>query len=276
MSSEPAPDTMPDPFRFDGRVVVVAGAGSFGRAAAPAFAGRGAAVFVTDIDPGAVAATLDTVRATGGEADGLAADVGDADEVGRVFQAVDERFGRVDVLLNVSGGEHTIGRPEDADVAVWDAILRTDLTAKLLTSQAAARRMIAAGRGGSIVNMSSIAGSTVLGRETLAYGPAMAGIIQLTRELAIAWAPHGIRVNAIQACQFVNAGLRAMMDDPARAATVERIVSGIPLGRMGRPDEMVGPLVFLASDAASMVTGIALPVDGGNLAFNAGGSAATR
>jgi NAD(P)-dependent dehydrogenase (short-subunit alcohol dehydrogenase family) len=264
-----------DPFRFDGRVVFLAGAGAFGRAAAPAFAARGATIFVTDLDPDAVATTVETVRAAGGAADGLAADTGDPDAVRRAFEALDARFGRIDVLLNVSGGNPKVGRSEDVDVAVWNEVLRIDLTAKLLTSQAAARRMIAAGRGGSIVNISSIAGSSVLGRETLAYGTAMAGVIQLTRELAIAWAPHRIRVNAIQPCQFVNPGLQAIIDDPSQADLVARIVSGIPLGRMGRSEEMVGPLVFLASDAASMVTGVTLPVDGGNLAFNAGGSAPT-
>lgn len=277
MSSEPTAAPVPaDSFRFDGRVVFLAGAGAFGRAAAPAFAQRGAAVFVTDLDPAAIATTIASVRAAGGDADGVAADTGDPDAVARAFKALDARFGRVDVLLNVSGGNPKVGPPEDVDVAVWNEVLRIDLTAKLLTSQAAARRMIAAGRGGSIVNISSIAGSSVLGRETLAYGTAMAGVIQLTRELAIAWAPHGIRVNAIQPCQFVNPGLQAMIDDPSQAEIVARIVSGIPLGRMGRSEEMVGPLVFLASDAASMVTGVTLPVDGGNLAFNAGGSTATR
>ncbi len=277
MSSEPTAPPLPaDPFRFDGRVVFLAGAGAFGRAAAPAFARRGAAVFVIDLDPAAVDTTIASVRAAGGNADGLAADAGDPDAVGRAFDALDARFGRVDVLLNVSGGNPKVGPAEDVDVAVWNEVLRIDLTAKLLTAQAAAHRMIAVGRGGSIVNISSIAGSSVLGRETLAYGTAMAGVIQLTRELAIAWAPYGIRVNAIQPCQFVNPGLQSMIDDPSQAQTVARIVSGIPLGRMGAPEEMVGPLVFLASDAASMITGVTLPVDGGNLAFNAGGSPATR
>ncbi len=276
MSRPPDAPSPSDPFRFDDRVVFLAGAGAFGRAAAPAFAARGAAIFVTDLDQAAVESTVDAIRAAGGSATGLAADTGDPEQVAHAFAALDEAFGRVDVLLNVSGGNPRIGRPEDVDVAAWNEVLRIDLTAKLLTSQAAARRMIAAGRGGSIVNISSIAGSSVLGRDTLAYGTAMAGVIQLTKELAVAWAPHGIRVNAIQPCQFVNPGLQAMIDDPAHAATVARIVSGIPLGRMGRPDEMVGPLVFLASDAASMVTGVTLPVDGGNLAFNAGGSPGVR
>lgn len=277
MTSEPAAVAIrPDPFRFDGRVVFLAGAGAFGRAAAPAFAARGASIFVTDVDATAVETTVALARAAGGEADGLAADTGDAAAVNVAFDTLDARFGHVDVLLNLSGGNPRVGRPEAVELRAWEEVLRIDLTAKLLTSQAAARRMIAAGRGGSIVNMSSIAGSTVLGRDTLAYGTAMAGVIQMTRELAVAWAPHAIRVNAIQACQFVNPGLQAMIDDPAQGATIARIVSGIPLGRMGRSEEMVGPLVFLASDAASMVTGVTLPVDGGNLAFNAGGSPGTR
>ncbi len=265
-----------DPFRFDDQVVVLAGAGAFGRAAAPAFAGRGASIFVMDVDQAAVDATVGLARTAGGLAQGAVADTGDPAAVAAAFETLDSLYGRVDVLLNLSGGNPRIGRPEQVDVAVWNEVLRIDLTAKLLTSQAAARRMIDAGRGGSIVNMSSIAGSSVLGRDTLAYGTAMAGVIQMTRELAVAWAPHGIRVNAIQACQFVNPGLQAMIDDPDQAETVARIISGIPLGRMGRAEEMVGPLVFLASAASSMVTGVTLPVDGGNLAFNAGGSAATR
>jgi NAD(P)-dependent dehydrogenase (short-subunit alcohol dehydrogenase family) len=272
-----APPPVPsDLFRFDGKVVFQAGAGAFGQAAAPAFAARGASIFVTDLDPDAVDRAVAAVRAAGGTAEGLAIDTGDPDQVARAFEALDARFGRVDVVLNLSGGNPRIGPALDVDVAVWNEILRIDLTAKLLTAQAAARRMIATGHGGSIVNISSTAGTTVLNRDTLAYGTAMAGVIQLTRELAVTWAPHGIRVNAIQPCQFVNPGLQALIDDPAHAETVARMITAIPLGRMGRSDEIVGPLVFLASDASSMVTGATLPVDGGNLALNAGGTPPTR
>jgi NAD(P)-dependent dehydrogenase (short-subunit alcohol dehydrogenase family) len=264
--------TAMDPFRFDGRVVFLAGAGAFGRSAGPAFAARGAAVLVTDLDGQAVDATVEAIRATGGRAAGLAIDLGEPADVERAFALLDDRFGRVDVVLNVAGGNPRIGPAVDVGVGTWNEVLRIDLTAKLLTSQAAARRMIAARRGGSIVNISSIAGTTVLNRDTLAYGTAMAGVIQLTRELAVTWAPHSIRVNAIQPCQFVNPGLQSMIDNPEQAETVARMVAGIPLGRMGRPEEIVGPLLFLASDAASMVTGVTLPVDGGNLALNAGGT----
>lgn len=265
-----------DLFRFDDKVVFMTGAGgAFGSAAAPAFATRGARVFCTDIDRAALDRTVAAVRRAGGDADGLIADSGDPVAVEQAFSALDDAYGRVDVVLNLSGANHGVGRPESADLHAWEDNLRINLTAKLLIAQQAARRMIAAGRGGSIVSVSSIAGSSVLGRESLAYGVAMAGVEHLTRELAVAWAPHGIRVNAIKPCQFVNPGLQAIIDDPTKADVVARMISGIPMGRMGRPEEIVGPLIFLASDAASMVTGISMPVDGGNLAFNAGGSAAT-
>jgi NAD(P)-dependent dehydrogenase (short-subunit alcohol dehydrogenase family) len=94
----------------------------------------------------------------------------------------------------------------------------------------------------------------------------------MTKELAIEWAKHGIRVNAIQPCQFLTPGLRHRLDDPALGAIKEKFLSGIPLNRLGEPHEMVGPVLFLVSEASSMVTGVLLPVDGGNLAMNAGGT----
>jgi NAD(P)-dependent dehydrogenase (short-subunit alcohol dehydrogenase family) len=94
----------------------------------------------------------------------------------------------------------------------------------------------------------------------------------MTREMAVEWARHGIRVNAIQPCQFMTPGLEVRLEDPALGAIKEKFLSGIPLGRLGEPREMVGPVLFLVSDASAMVTGVLLPVDGGNLAFNPGGT----
>ena len=133
--------------------------------------------------------------------------------------------------------------------------------------------MLEAGIGGAIVNISSIAGSTALGRGNFVYR-AKHGVIGLTRELAIEWARAGIRVNAIQPCQFETAGLKPLLGDTSDAARamVAKFESGIPLGRLGVPDDIVGPVIFLVSDAARMVTGAVLPVDGGNLAMNAGAS----
>jgi NAD(P)-dependent dehydrogenase (short-subunit alcohol dehydrogenase family) len=132
--------------------------------------------------------------------------------------------------------------------------------------------MTARGEGGSIVNVSSIAGASALGRGNLGFGVSKAGVEQLTRELAVEWATSGVRVNAIRPCQFVNDGLQAMIDDPTKRPMVDRMIAGIPMGRMGQPDEIAGPVLFLASPASSMVTGVILPVDGGNRALNPGGS----
>jgi NAD(P)-dependent dehydrogenase (short-subunit alcohol dehydrogenase family) len=132
--------------------------------------------------------------------------------------------------------------------------------------------MIKAQRGGSIINISSIGGVNALGRGAMAYGVSKAGIIQLTRETSFAWAQHNIRVNAILPCQFTNSWWAERQADPASQPMVKRVLSAIPLGRLGEPHEVVGPVLFLASEAASMVTGVSLPVDGGNLAMNAGGS----
>ncbi len=177
-----------------------------------------------------------------------------------VFAHLDEAFGRIDILVNNAGGNPMQGRPEAFPLDVWEAVLRTNLTGYFLFARAAGKRMIAQGDGGSVVNVSSIASASSLGRGNLAYGASKSGVNQLTRELAVEWAHHGIRVNAIQPCQFLNEGWRTSVADPSKSALVARVLSGIPMGRMGEPREIVGPVLFLVSDAASMVTGVLLPV----------------
>jgi NAD(P)-dependent dehydrogenase (short-subunit alcohol dehydrogenase family) len=260
-------------FRLDGRVALVTGAGgAFGRAIARGFAQVGASLFLTDLNTESLEETAAAVRATGAKCSTWPGDTGSSPDVDAVYAHLDEAFGRIDVLINNAGGNPMQGRPEEFPLDIWDSVLRTNLTGYFLYARAAGKRMIAQGGGGAIVNMSSIAGASSLGRGNLAYGASKSGVNQLTRELAVEWAHHGIRVNAIQPCQFLNAGWRAMIADPNRAGLVERVLSGIPIGRMGEPHEMVGPVLFLASDAAAMVTGVLLPVDGGNLALNPTGS----
>ena len=192
------------------------------------------------------------------------------------MRAFDAAYDRLDVLVNNAGINPRQGRPEDYPLDVWHRVIDTNLTAYLLFAQAAFRRMQAsADSGASIINVSSIAGASALGRGNLGFGVSKAGVEQLTRELAVEWAPAGVRVNAIQPCQFVNAGLQALIDDPAQRPMVDRMISGIPMGRMGQPDEIAGPVLFLASPAASMVTGVILPIDGGNGALNPGGTVPT-
>jgi NAD(P)-dependent dehydrogenase (short-subunit alcohol dehydrogenase family) len=262
-----------DLFRLDGRVALVTGAGgAFGRAIARGFADMGARLFLTDLDVARLEQTADLVRAAGGTCATQPGDTGSAHDVDAVYAEVDREFGQIDILVNNAGRNPMQGRPEVFPLDIWEDVLRTNLTGYFLNARAAGQRMIARGRGGSIVNVSSIASASSLGRGNLAYGTSKSGVNQLTRELAVEWAHHGIRVNAIQPCQFLNDGWQAMVADPGRAALVERVLSGIPIGRMGQPREIVGPVLFLVSDAASMVTGVLLPVDGGNLALNSTGS----
>lgn len=259
-------------FDLTDRIAVVTGAGgSLGHAMAVGLAEAGASLALLDVQTDALESTATAVRATGRSAIALPTDVASEDAVEAAFAAVDVTFGRVDILVNNAAAPVARAVPEAFSLEAWERSLAVNLTGYFLCARAAGARMVPAGRG-SIINMSSIAGSSALGRGNFAYSVSKGGVNQLTRELAVEWARHGIRVNAIQPAQFHNTAWDAILADPTRQALVEHVLDGIPLGRLGDPVEMVGPVVFLASDAAAMVTGALLPVDGGNLALNAGGS----
>ena len=152
--------------------------------------------------------------------------------------------------------------------------MAVSITGYAMAAREAGRAMIRQGRGGSIVNVSSIAGLSALGRGNFAYSVAKAGVNQLTRELAVEWAGHGIRVNAVAPCQVRTAGIGSLLADQRfdAGAVEQRFIRGIPLGRLAEPGEIADVIHFLASDAARFVTGVVLPVDGGNTALNAGGT----
>ena len=264
---------LPAMFDLSGRVAVVTGGGgALGRVTAAGLAAAGASVAVVDLHASTAESAADEIAAGGARAIGIGADLTSEEQVDAVFGRVDQAYGRVDILVNAISAPVDRFAPEDFGIADWDFMLTSNLTSMFMTSQAAARRMIAAGRGGSIVNFSSIAGVTALGRGNIAYSVAKSGVVQMTRETAYAWAQHNIRVNAVLPCQFINDWWRGNLTDPQRRPLVDRVLSAIPLGRLGEPYEIVGPVLFLVSDAASMVTGVLLPVDGGNLAMNPGAS----
>jgi len=258
--------TVLERFRLDDTVAVVTGSASgIGRAIVVALAEAGADVVGLDL------AAEEAARVA---AVGLRCDVSSADSVETAFAEVDARLGRVDVLVNNAVAPVPRVYPEELTVGDWQAALDVNLTGYFLCAQAAGRRMIARGEGGAIVNVSSIASMSALGRGNFAYSASKGGVNQLTRELAIEWAPHRIRVNAILPCQTRTPKLQEILDHPNVQAqsVLADILRGIPLGRFGEPEEVAAAALFLVSDAASMITGALLPVDGGNLALNAGGT----
>jgi NAD(P)-dependent dehydrogenase (short-subunit alcohol dehydrogenase family) len=258
-------------FGLRGRVAVVTGAAEgLGRTIAIGLAQAGADLVAVDINDAGLRETTDQISGLGVRALAVHCDIGLPAEVDHLFEVVDAEFKRIDVLVNDAAINQFSEMPEHYPLEGWERTLRINLTGAFLCSREAGRRMIASGKGGSIINISSINGSTAAGRGSLAFGVSKAGLNQLTRDLAIEWAPHRIRVNAIQPCQFLSRGWSEVTADPNQRELVHTVLRGIPLGRMGELDEIVGPVLFLASDAASMVTGVMLPVDGGNLAMNAG------
>lgn len=261
-------------FDLTGRVAVVTGAASgLGRAMAVGFARHGADVACADINDGGLAETAALIAAQGRRAIGVRCDVSKPEDVERLFAELDAAYGRVDVLVN-DPYTSARSRPENLSLEDWNRVIAVNLTGYHLCAQAAGRRMIAQGWGGSIINVSSIAGSTALGRGNYVYSVTKGGVNMLTRELAVEWAPHRIRVNAIQPVQMMSPSVKKWLTDPKTdPALPQRMLMGIPLGRFGQPEDVVGPALFLACDASAFVTGVMLPVDGGSLALNAGGSA---
>ena len=155
-------------------------------------------------------------------------------------------------------------------------MITVNVTAAFVLARAVAVTRIRTQKPLSIINISSTGASSALGRGTAGFGASKAGLNELTRELAVEWAGFDIRVNAIQPCQVTTPAFEQLARTDDGAALIRRMIEGIPLGRFARADEIVGPVVFLASDASSMVTGSVIPVDGGNLALNAGGSLRPR
>ena len=258
-----------DLFSLTGRVAVVSGAAQgLGHATALALAQHGADLVLVDRNHAGAEATAAHIRGLGRRAIAFGTDVSNPDAVEELFHQVDAEFGRVDFLGNIAGDGH-LAKPEDLTIADLHRVLQNLVVGRFAMCQQAGRRMLAQGRG-SIMNIGSLASSTALGRGHIAYSMAMGAVIQMTRELSTEWSHRGVRVNCVTPAQVVNPGLTARMQaDP----TLEgRFLRGIPAGRLGQPKDIMGLAVFLASDASSWITGAIIPMDGGNMAMNAGGT----
>jgi NAD(P)-dependent dehydrogenase (short-subunit alcohol dehydrogenase family) len=259
-------------FDLTDRIAVVTGAGGgLGTAICAGLSAYGADVALIDTNGAALRESAEGVQQSGRRALALELDAGDEAAVDEAFARIDDELGRVDILVNLAYTP-TFGTPHELTLDDWQEAWRVNVTSYFLCCRQAAKRMIDRGAGGTIMNMCSIGGTSAIGRGSFPYSVGKGGIVMMTKEMAVEWARYGIRVNAIQPCQFLTPGLKIRLEDPALGPIREKFLSGIPLDRLGEPHEMVGPVLFLVSDASSMVTGVLLPVDGGNLAFNAGGT----
>jgi len=248
-----------DLFRLDGQVALITGGGgAIGTAMAGGFASVGAALVIADRRLDAAEATVAALRDAGADAIAVEADVTSEDDVRRMVQSAIERWGRLDVLVNGAG----IGARHPAEgypLERWQSVLDINLTGTFLCCREAGAVMLGAGRG-SIINIASIAGLVGYNGNP-AYLASKGGVVQLTRALAIEWAQRGVRVNAIApgviATQMI-AGAVAREPEFYDAFKKKH-----PVNRFGSAEELVGPAMFLASEAASFVTGHILAVDGG-------------
>jgi len=254
-------------FNLSGKVAIVSGAAQgLGRAMATALAEAGADLLIVDRNEDGVRQTAVEIQSSGRRVLPAKADVSDPVQIRQLFSRLDAEFGRVDFLGNVAG-DGILAPPERIELEQLERVFQNLVYGRFCMCQEAGRRMLAAGSG-SIVNIGSLASVTALGRGHIAYSMAMGAVAQMTRELSTEWAGRGVRVNAILPAQVMNPGLQERI--AADPKLKDKFLSGIPSGRLGSPGDIRGLAVFLASDSSSWITGTLIPMDGGNLAANAG------
>lgn len=246
-------------FSLEGKTaVVVGGGGVLAGAMAEGMAGAGAAIVIVDPNQPNAEARAESIRAKGGRAIAVAADASKREDLERALSETLTHFGSVDILINAAGINS--GTPFfEITEAEWQKILDVNLKSVFLACQVFGKAMIEAGRGGSIINISSVSSGPPLSK-VFTYGITKAGVNQITQFLAREWAPHRIRVNAIRPGFFPAEQNRALLS----AERTAQIMAHTPYGRFGEPQELVGAVLFLASEkASSFVTGSIVTVDGG-------------
>ena len=251
---------MKDLFSLKDKVAVVTGGnGGIGKAIARGLAGMGANIVIAARNEAKTKEAVTEIHEEfGTQVIGVRVDLRQEEQIRALATKARETFGRIDILVN-NAGTNIRKLPQDYTAAEWDEVLDTNLRGAFLCSQAVYPAMKAAG-GGKVINIGSM--TSIFGGAKLApYGTSKGGIVQMTRSLAVAWAPDNIQVNAILP-GFINTELTRQARKELLGLE-ERVISRTPVGRWGEPDELIGPAIFLASHAADFLTGVALPVDGG-------------
>ena len=239
------------------------GGSGIGRATCLAMAQSGATVAVIDRDGAAAQAVATEIAEEGGQALSHEGDVSDEATVETILAAIVNTAGQVDILVNNAGmaiRKASVDLPRED----WEKVMAVNMTGAFLCARAAARHMIARAKGGAIVNTASIMGLSGGGLyPNISYQTSKGAVVNMTRALAVEWAPYGIRVNAVAPTYVKTPFIAPLLAQPA---LVEKIKAMTPLGRLAEPEEVALAILFLASPAASMITGHALAVDGGFLA----------
>jgi NAD(P)-dependent dehydrogenase (short-subunit alcohol dehydrogenase family) len=248
-----------DVFKLDGRIALVTGGTrGLGLVMAQALAEAGADIIVTSREKGkAVVAAASIAQSTGRRTLGLTVDVTSAEQVESMVESVIAEFGRIDILIN-NAGVNVRKTIEDFDEASWDLVQNTNLKAPFLCARAVSKQMKKQ-RYGRVINVASMLGNVAL-PERGAYCSSKGGLIQLTKVLALEWAPYNITVNALCPGPIATELNTVVMNN---LEANQFFLDNIALGRWGKPEELIGAVIYLASDASSFMTGASMIVDGG-------------